>query len=310
MRLGTTKNAPLLVVIAWVILLAFVAATSVTLSLRVPRATVVAPATLPQIDAYRRLATWVSIYDGRAWADPATAVADMSSHGVHTLFIQTGNTNSKGTVYNPAGQEMFIRAAHDRGMQVVAWYLPEMADMGRDFVRISEAIRFRTSDGQRFDSFALDIESTRIKSIDARNAAVHQLAAMLRNLVGDSYVLGAIVPSPVGIAKRTGFWNDFPYGSVAADFDVMLPMGYYTYHGKGAAAASADVSDSVRMIRSTPGCATIPIQFIGGLAAKTTPAEVRAFATAVSTNGCIGGGLYSWSGTTAGDWDALQSLVP
>jgi hypothetical protein len=261
------------------------------------------------LDAYRGLATWVSIYDTRAWADPEAAVADMSSHGVQTLFIQTGNSNSKGVVYNPAAQEIFIRAAHARGMRVIAWYLPEMADMAHDYDRIASAIGFRTADGQTFDSFALDIESTKIKSIDARNTAVRVLTSMIRGLVGNSYVLGAIVPSPVGIAKATGFWNDFPYGSVAADFQVLLPMGYYTYHGKGLAAVTADVTESVRMIRATPGCASIPIHFIGGLAAKTTAAEVGAFATATVATGCIGGSLYSWSGTGAAEWDALRGLV-
>ena len=261
------------------------------------------------LGGYRGLGTWVSIYDTRAWADPDAAVADMSSHGVQTLFVQSGNSNSKGVVYNPAGQELFIRAAHARGMRVVAWYLPEMIDMAHDYDRIAAVIGFRTADGQRYDSFALDIESTKIKSISSRNTAVRVLTSMVRGLVGDSYVLGAIVPSPVGIAKAAGFWNDFPYGEVAADFQVLLPMGYYTYDGKGAAAAAADVTESVRLIRSTPGCAAIPIHFIGGLAAKTTPEEVSAFAGATTTSGCSGGSLYSWSGTTTADWDALHELV-
>ena len=261
------------------------------------------------LDAYRGLGSWVSIYDARAWADPEAAVADMSGHGVQTLFIQTGNSNSEGVVYKPAGQELFIRAAHARGMKVVAWYLPEMADMAHDYDRIASAIGFRTADGQTFDSFAVDIESTKIKSIDARNTAVRVFTSMVRGLVGDSYVLGAIVPSPVGVAKRTGFWNDFPYGAVAADFQVLLPMGYYTYHGKGPAAVAADVTESVRMIRATPGCETVPIHFIGGLAAKTTPAEVGAFAAATTASGCVGASIYSWSGTTSADWEALRPVA-
>ena len=261
------------------------------------------------LDAYRGLGTWVSIYDRRAWADPEAAVADMAGHGVHTLFIQTGNSNSKGVVYNPVGQETFIRAAHARGMKIVAWYLPEMVDMARDYDRIAQAIGLRTIDGQGFDSFALDIESTKIRSIDARNAALAELTVMLRSLVGDAYTLGAIVPSPVGIAKATGFWDDFPYGTVARDFDVLLPMGYYTYHGKGAAAAAADVTESVNIIRWQEGGAPVPIHFIGGLSAKTTPAEVKAFSDATVSTGCIGASLYSWSGTSAGAWESLQSVV-
>jgi hypothetical protein len=274
-----------------------------------------APVTAPsasssdRLDAYRGLGTWVSIYDKRAWADPAAAVADMDGHGVRTLFLQTGNSNSTGVVYNPAGQEAFIRAAHARGMKVVAWYLPEMVDMARDFDRITQAIDFLTADGQPFDSFALDIESTKIRPVSARNAALAVLAAKLRDLVGADYVLGGIVPSPVGIAKATGFWNDFPYGFVAAHFDVMLPMGYYTYHGKGPIAAAGDVVESVSRIRAQPGAADVPIHFIGGLSAKTTAAEVKAFADAALAKDCIGASLYSWPGTGAGEWVALQGFA-
>jgi hypothetical protein len=269
-----------------------------------------APVAAPdRLDAYRGLGTWVSIYDSRAWADPEAAVADMAGHGVRTLFLQTGNSNSTGIVYDPAGQERFIRAAHARGMKVVAWYLPEMVDMARDFDRITRAIGLLTSDGQAFDSFALDIESTKIHPIAARNAALAVLTAKLRGLVGPSYVLGGIVPSPVGIAKRTGFWNDFPYGFVATHFDVLLPMGYYTYHGKGPIAAAGDVVESVGRIRVQPGAADVPIHMIGGLAAKTTPAEVRAFADAVVAKDCIGASIYSWSGTTADEWKALQGVA-
>lgn len=261
------------------------------------------------LDAYRGLGTWVSIYDKRAWADPEAAVADMAGHGVRTLFIQTGNSNSNGVVYNPAGQEAFIRAAHARRMKVVAWYLPEMVDTARDMDRITKAIDFLTVDGQSFDSFALDIESTKIHPVSDRNAALVLLTAKIRDLVGPDYVLGGIVPSPVGIAKATGFWNDFPYGFVASHFDVMLPMGYYTYHGKGAKAAAADVVDSVARIRAQAGAATVPIHFIGGLSAKTTAAETQSFAATSLAKGCIGVSLYSWSGTGAAEWQALQGAV-
>lgn len=262
-----------------------------------------------RLDAYRGLGTWVSIYDKRAWADPAAAVADMAGHGVRTLFLQTGNSNSKGVVYNPPGQEAFILAAHAHGLKVVAWYLPEMKDMAHDFDRISQAIAYTTFDGQRFDSFALDIESTKIRPVADRNAALAMLTAKIRGLVGPGYPLGGIVPSPVGIAKATGFWNDFPYGFVATHYDVMLPMGYYTYHGKGAAAAAADINESVLRIRAQPGAATTPIHFIGGLAAKTTAAEVQSFAAAALAKGCVGVSLYSWSATGDTEWQALSGAV-
>jgi hypothetical protein len=263
--------------------------------------------TPPSLVAYRGLATWVDVYDHRAWANPEAAVKDMASHGVRTLFIQTGNSSSKSAIFDPPAQRAFIRAAHARGMKVVAWYLPDMVDVTTDYDRIAQAIRFRTPDGQSFDSFALDIESTAVTPESARNQALDTLSVKIRSLVGGSYSLGAIIPSPVGIAKQAGNWDTFPYESVAKTYDVFVPMGYYTFHGRGAASAAADTRANVSILRAQPGCADVRIHLIGGLAEKSTPAEVQAFVKATRKTGCIGASLYGWAGTTAADWDALQS---
>jgi hypothetical protein len=264
--------------------------------------------TAPPLDAYRGLASWVDVFDSRAWADPDAVVRDMASHSVRTLFVQTGNSSTKTAVFDPWVQEAFIRAAHARGMKVVAWYLPDMVDVTHDYDRIARAIGFKTSDGQRFDSFALDIESTAIRDESERNGALTTLSARIRTLVGASYPLGAIIPSPVSLAKKAHFWDAFPYASVAKAYDVLMPMGYYTYQGEGAAAATTDTRDNVRILRAQPGCAEVPVHLIGGLAEKSTSAEVRAFASAAHASGCIGGSLYGWAGTTAADWKALRAI--
>jgi hypothetical protein len=308
-REGTRESARILTKIATIVLLAVAVSVLPVLLIRGGTAPTAPSVGVGTVDAYRGLATWVSIYDRRAWADPASAVRDMAGHGVRTIFMQTGNSNSRGTVYDPTAQRAFISAAHAHGMRIVGWYLPDMVDPAYDYNRIAEALSLRTADGQAFDSFALDIESTAVRDLGARDAALGALSSKVRALVGASYALGAIVPPPVGIAKQAGFWDDFPYGSVARTFDVFLPMGYYTYHGKGAAAVAADVSANVRLLRAEPGCADVPIHLIGGLAAKSTPAEAKAFADEAVAAGCIGASLYSWSGTTAGEWSVLRVTV-
>jgi hypothetical protein len=308
LREGTRESTRILAKIAAIVLLA-VAVCVLPPLLIGDRTAQTSPSTAGTLDAYRGLATWVSIYDRRAWADPGAAVRDMASHGVQTIFIQTGTSNSKGTVYDPAAQQAFISAAHAHGMRIVGWYLPDMTDVPYDYGRIAQAVRLRTADGQGFDSFALDIESTAIADLGARDAALDVLSSELRALVGVSYTLGAIVPPPVGIAKQAGFWDDFPYGSVARTFDVLLPMDYYTYDGRGAVAVGADASANVRLLRAEPGCAAVPIHLIGGLAAKSTPAEAKAFADEAVASGCIGASLYSWSGTAAAEWNALHVAI-
>lgn len=314
MRDGMVKSDHILLKIAALVLAALVVSAVPSLvgdSRRVPLAVSVGASVggTPSLAAYRSLGTWIDIYDKSAWADPDAAVADMAGHGVRTLFLQTGNSRSKGVVFDPSAQAAFIQAAHARGMEVVAWYLPAMTDMTFDYDRVAAAIGFKTSDGQGFDSFALDIESSKIRKVSARNRALDVLSSKIRGLVGPSYPLGAIIPSPVGIAKQAGFWDAFPYGSIAKTYDVFVPMAYYTYHGKGAAAAGADALGSVRILRAQPGCANVPVHLIGGIAQKTTTAEVRAFAKAAQASGCVGASIYGWVGTTPGEWAALREVV-
>jgi hypothetical protein len=264
----------------------------------------------PSVEAYRGLGTWVDIYDDRAWNDPASAVRNMAGHGVRTLYLETGNSRAPSALKDPAKLATFIRSAHANHMRVVAWYLPDLQKLSLDYDRVSQAIRFTTSDGQKFDSFALDIESSKVANIGARNQALTTLTSKIRHSVGKSYALGAIIPSPVGISKDYGPWPSFPYSMLAQNYDVFLPMSYYTWHGSGGAAALADTLANVRIIRSQKGCANTPIHPIGGLAENSTPSEVRAFLRAEHQTGCIGAGLYGWSGTTTAGWQQLSALRP
>jgi hypothetical protein len=263
---------------------------------------------MPSLVAYRGLGTWVDIYDTAAWDNPARAVRDMASHGVRTIFVETGNSGSGPGLFRPASLETLVREAHANNMLVVAWYLPTMKKPDFDYARIAEAIAYRTTDGQSFDSFALDIESGAVKPVRKRNAELAQLTSRIRALVGPSYPLGAIIPSPVGLSRKRGYWNGFPYTAVAAAYDVVLPMGYYSYHGDGASAAYADAVGNVKVLRAQPGCDSEPVHLIGGLAQKSTPAEVREFVRATNDTGCVGAGIYDWSGTTAAMWRALANV--
>jgi len=262
----------------------------------------------PSSVAYRGLGSWVDIYEDKAWANPTATVADMKSHGVRTIYLETGNSRQKTAIFKPAAQSAFIRAAHARGMKVVAWYLPDLKNVNSDYSRIAAAIKFRTADGQRFDSFALDIESSAVTPVSTRNSRLDTLTKKIRKVAGASYPLGAIIPSPVGMSKNKTYWKGFPYKSLAAQYNAFVPMSYYTYHGKGAAAATADTLSNIRIIRAQPGCKTIPIHLIGGIADDSTTAEVKAFVAATQKARVSGASFYSWTGTSAAAWKALSAI--
>ena len=264
----------------------------------------------PSLEAYRGLGSWVDIYDAAAWKDPAATVRDMSANGVRTLFVETANFGAKTDLVYPDQLRAFIAEAHARHMYVVAWYLPNMSADPTDYRRVAQAIDLATTDGQRFDSFALDIESSVVKPDALRNQGLATLSAQIRSHVGPKYPLGAIIPSPYGLSRKKGSWNDFPYQAVAQTYDVFVPMDYYTYHDAGNPQQAYDITMAcVRVIRAQPGCATTPIHMIGGIAEKSSPAEVQQFVRATRETGCIGASLYGWPGTTAADLRELAAVA-
>ncbi len=270
----------------------------------------VAAAGSASVSAYRGLGTWVDMYDAAAWDDPAAAVADMAAHGVRTLYIETANYHYPATasMFKPAAMAVFIQECHARKMKIVGWYLPGFKDLVKDLKRSKAAIDFRTSDGQKFDSFALDIEDSHVKPASTRSARLRTLSASIRAAVGKSYPLGGIIPSPAGMKLNASYWPDFPYKDVAAVYDVIVPMGYYTYHGDGYAHAYNETRENVSIVREQTGRPTIPIHVIAGLADKSSGSETIGYVRALRETGCLGGSMYDWPTTNDADWRALANV--
>jgi hypothetical protein len=267
-----------------------------------------AAAARPPLNAYRGLGIWVDMYDAAAWNAPAAAVKDMASHHVRTLFIETSNYHWPTAVNKPPALAAIIQACHARGLRVVAWYLPGFKDQTKDYQRSMAAIDYRTPDGQKFDSFALDIESSLVKSVSTRNTRLANLSARIRRAVGSRYTLGGIIPSPAGMRDNATYWPKFPYKTVAKYYNVIVPMGYYTYHGDGYASAYRDTRDNVSIVRAQTGRPGIPIHVIAGLASASSGTETLAYVRALRENGCLGGSMYDWPTTNAADWKALANV--
>jgi len=262
------------------------------------------------ISAYRGLGTWVDMYDPRAWNDPAAAVRDMASHGVRTLYIETANYHNpqSASLFKPAALTAFIQQCHARQIKIVAWYLPGFKDLAKDYKRTMAAIEFRTPDGQKFDSFALDIEDSTVKPAGTRSARLKTLSAKIRKAVGKTYPLGGIIPSPAGMKINSSYWPNFPYKDVAAVYDVIVAMGYYTYHGNGYSHAYNETRENVSIVREQTGRPTIPIHVIAGVGDKSSGSETTAFVRALRETGCLGGSMYDLSTTNDADWRPLANV--
>jgi hypothetical protein len=258
----------------------------------------------PSLAPYAGLGTWLDIYATSYWDNPGQEVAAMERDGVKTLYLQTGNYGQQANRSELGG---FIDAAHAHGLRVVAWYLPSFANPEQDASRSLQAIRFRSARGERFDSFALDIESDIVTSESLRNQRLISLSARLRRAVGPNYALGAIIPSPVGMIRHRHYWRSFPYRAVARLYDVFLPMAYFTdHHVHGIHGVRTYMAADFVVIRNRTGRPHIPIHVIGGISASMTAADTTGFMRAVADCEPLGYSLYAFSVMRPGMWPRLR----
>lgn len=258
----------------------------------------------PALTPYAGLGTWLDIYATSYWDNPEQQVAAMARDGVKTLFLQAGNYSQEA---NRGELGRFVDAAHAHGIRVVAWYLPSFANPRHDFLASLQAIRFRSTHGERFDSFALDIEASIVTSEPLRNQRLIHLSVRLRRAVGPSYALGAIIPSPLGIIRHPHYWRSFPYRALARLYDVFLPMAYFTdHHLHGIHASRAYLAADVAIIRNRTGNPRVPIHLIGGISGSMTAADTTGFMRAVADCRPLGFSLYAFSTMRLGQWPKLR----
>jgi hypothetical protein len=249
--------------------------------------------------------SWVDIFAKTSRAHPRDVIASLRRHGVATLYLQTSNYSQHVPVVGPSTAGTFIDDAHAAGIQVVAGYLPSLVHTGTDFRRALAAMRFRSSTGQTFDAFALDIEASVVRNVNVRNSRLLALSRSLRSSAPVGYPLGAIVPSPVGMRRHPTYWPHFPFAELAKTFDTFLPMAYFSYYAKTPPAAYAYAHDVIEAIRAQSAQPHVPIHIIGGIASAASLPAVTAFMRAAGDCNVVGISLYAFAETSASEWSAL-----
>lgn len=269
------------------------------------RTTPLPPATAAGL--YGGLGSWLDIFADDAWKNPGALVAHAKAAGVRTLYLQTSNYSQRAAILRPAALGRFVDSAHAAGLRVVAWYLPGFAKPRLDAQRTLAALRFRSSAGQAFDGFALDIEASVVRNVAVRNARLLTLTALLRRAAARNYPLGAIIPSPVGIRRHPHYWPGFPYAALARSFDAILPMAYFSYYAHSARAAYAYAHAAMTLLRAHTGGRLTLVHMIGGSAHHVPAATLAGFVRAVSQCGAQGISLYAFPQTSAADWGVLRT---
>lgn len=254
---------------------------------------------------------WIELFDTASFAAPEAAVASLRCSGVHTLYLETGNSHQSSAIFQPQIAKRFITAAHANGLKIVAWYLPYLAQPKRDLERARAAVELQTSAGERFDAFALDIESDAVKPVSKRNRRLLALARGLRQAAGPSYPLAAIIPSPQGMIWKSDYWPQFPYRGLYQLFDAFAPMDYFTYR-QSTSSSSDDVyrytTDNIAIVRRETGDQRVPIHVIGGMSSHTDAQMLQGFARGIRESDVIGGSLYNVRGSRPEHWLALSTL--
>jgi hypothetical protein len=241
---------------------------------------------------FRGTGTWVSIYDGAALRHPEAVVRRLRAQGIHTLFLETSNDRQRRGVAHPVAVGRFLHAAHRSGLAVVGWYLPSFVSPAADVRRALEGARFRSPEGDGFDAFALDIESTKVRSLALRTARAVAVTRAVRSLLPETVALGAITIDPVGAT----YWRGYPFRELAPSVDVFLPMEYFTARTSGARRVAAYASADIRLVRRLAGDERFPVHPIGGEARHASLAELRAFLHA--SRGELGVSLWEYGETS------------
>jgi uncharacterized protein with LGFP repeats len=255
---------------------------------------------------YGQLGAWVDHWDWTG-SSPTFGLAHVdaiAARGVRTLYLQ-GARSTGSAPLDPTRQRALIDRAHQRGMAVVTWFLPNLLDPAADRAR---ALALATQ--LPVDGLALDIESDAVADPALRSARVVQLAAEVDAALAGP--VGAIVPAPIGMEINSWYWPGFPWAELGAHTGVWLPMTYWTYRPQGSEWAEPRryVSENIRRLRSLAGEPYARVHVLGdaGLRRPVVPAEIDAMWLGASEEDAVGASVYDVGLTHAELWEPLARM--
>jgi hypothetical protein len=268
------------------------------------------PAVPAGLEPYRGLGTWSDVYDwSRRYTNgrPSTGPADvdrMADLGVQTLYIQASKWDSETDIVDSDLLEPILERAKERGLRVVAWYLPTLTDLQGDLRRLVAVAGLRN-----VDSLGVDIEARDVQDVAERNRRLVELSTALRQALPGRTIAAIVLPPVVLEVVNPAYWPSFPYREIAASYDVWMTMGYWTNRkqSSGYRDAYRYTRENVDRLRANIG-STVPVHPIGGLGAGTTPADVEAYRKAAIDTGSLGGSLYDWRTTAADAWPGMKGF--
>ena len=247
------------------------------------------------------LGAWVDVYDYPVLPLRKT-IAVLKKAGVQTLYMETGMTGTRQAVV-PASIPWLV-AAHNAGLKVVAWYLPDYTNVRFDAQRSIAIAHFRYA-GIRFDGLGIDIEyKGALGNNKIWNRHVVQHMSRVRNALGKDYPLAAIPPPPLQMRLAPTTWWGFPWAQLGKlSSDIML-MSYWSFRS-GCPQIRLNcpyefTKYNVELTRAMTG-GRVPIHVIGGVGDGINWRELNQFVQGAIDAHADGASIYD-IGTTRPEW--------
>ena len=260
------------------------------------------PTTAAASDAASRTAVfagtglWVDIYD-ETIKDPQFVVGEAVAHGIQTIYVETSNYHSPADVMYPDQIREMISLAHANSIKVVPWYLPGYRNIALDRRRFAAAVNVGGADP--IDGLGVDIEADIVRNRQLRANRAAAMVKWLRATYPDLPMAG-IVPR-----DALAWWRIFPYATIRANTDAMLPM-CYTSRYLTPAQTTAMAAACVTTIREQTGDPAAPVHVIAGVTDFLKPRLLIAAARGAKSAGAMGFSLYNLETTTPAGWRAID----
>ena len=238
---------------------------------------------------------WHRTSGGRA----ATIVRRAKWAGLSSLYLRTGSSWDGFT--GGSNLRSLLRATHDTTISVVAWDFPRLRRPGVDAMRLARAAWVgRGSKGPHVAAVAPDIETPAEGTFNAA-WRVRVYLRVLRHHLPKGVTILSTVPWPS--SSRTG---DYPYGTVAARSDVLVPMAYWYNNSPGYVTYR-----SIRYFRQFhKPVAPVGQGYDGRLDVPSLPhndlsRQVPVFFRTAAHAGARAVSIWSWQSAKSATWNAL-----
>jgi hypothetical protein len=241
---------------------------------------------------------WVWKPDKSDGGNVAVMVARAKAAGLTHIYVRTGSTWD-GFDGGPF-LDQILPAAHEAGLKVYGWDFPKLVSVPDDVGRAVTAISHAAPGGNHLDGFAADIE-TKSEGTELTPQAALAYGPALRQVVGPSYLLIAVVPNPT-----PQMVEKFPYELVVPSFDTIAPMVYWLNREPG-----IDVSYALQYLaRFTKPVAPVGQAYDGGpeggRPGVPTRAELLRFMAMAKQWGARAVSFWSWQHANLSVWDAIR----